>query len=1401
MVAAQASDRWLVEVAHGPDAGRRWGLGVGRSITIGRAEICDRTISGHHLSIGTEWSTGHRPDQAQHRPDQAQPRARPLIRNLSSTNPALLSAPDGPFDVTIPEPGLWTPAPTCQVRIGATTIVVRRTAGSRVQGQTARRRPEQRRAPIRIDRPPLPPIDSSGTDPITVPSVSTTRQPPRLSIAALVLPVLTGLVLALVINPMLAVMAAMSPVLMLGSWIEEKRRARIEKAKGLRSTAEQLQTFERALGQSIRWCTDDLIRRFPTLAELGGFADDADLRLWERRRDHPDAGEVVLGLGTREAGIRLGRTPGVASHARAEDLLSLHRYLLDVPVTIALGPGRTVGVVGTHELAAALVRSMILQTAVMHGPADVRLALFADPTLSTEWCWLATLPHVRTGCDPLMSCSATTVRPVLGDLERSPVWTVMIIDGADMANHPSIRTIVASPPPWLTIIVVAQRIDQIPQRASATIDLQSETAQLVQNPSTPSHVPGTPVIISGASRSRAQRIGEALANCHDGALVDDGSALPPQVRLAELLMINPTDAPPAQGASEEETQWDRLLTSAWSFDDGRLVAPIGVAGTDQVVVDLVADGPHALIAGTTGSGKSEMLRTLVSSLACRHSPERLNFVLIDYKGGAAFTGLEALPHTVGFVTDLDDGLGSRALTCLDAELRRREQMLNDAGADDITSYPHGAAGNEPLPRLIVVIDEFATMLAELPDFVSALISIAQRGRSLGVHLVLATQRPAGAVNDSIRANTNLRLCLRVQTTADSSDVIGSPRSAALDRRFPGRAVLRTGPDEFVTMQTASCTLPRLNNHGLTSPSRHSWADLTDAQLAFRAPTEEIRPQPPSHSANGGPERLTDLEHIVRSAARVFRSMNRRPPRKPWPEPLPPHLPLVISDDGIAHVGLVDRPEQQLRHRLDIATFRSNVILFGAAGSGSSLALGAIACALAAASTADALHLYLVDHGAGVFGGLESIPNVGARIGGNEPERLDRLGRVLTDMIEARRAGSSQAARPHVVVCIDDWAAVRAANDDVLGTALERWYRIFADGPAVGVSAVITADRAQAVPGSALAAFATRFAFRLNDPLDDAMLGIGRSSPPRCHSGRAIDLRDGSLVQFAEIDLDKPPLPATQWRPVSAHGQPQPIELLAQSIRAHTVWELAADQQATERHHQRPPTVTHGLKLTIGIGDTDLGLVGWNLQQGEHLLVTGPSGSGKTNALAVIAVAARSAKPNISIVVCAGDRSALSATLQSLDVTHVAVFDPADIAGIHAAHTVAGPGTLVLVDDAEMCDDTAGSLSRFITVRHRDVWIVAAGRADAFRSSYGHWTVPLRRSRKGLALRPHLEQDGELWATQLPRRQVRGGGRAAVSMPPGRGYLVDDGRTELVQIGSISPIDDGFQGVTTERIAS
>ncbi len=334
--------------------------------------------------------------------------------------------------------------------------------------------------------------------------------------------------------------------------------------------------------------------------------------------------------------------------------------------------------------------------------------------------------------------------------------------------------------------------------------------------------------VDGLAPRVAEAIARSLAPVDDTTAGGAAASVPRSVALVELLdLVDPTPA---------------RIAERWRARAPTRSTPSSAPAADgPFALDLRADGPHALVAGTTGAGKSELLQTLIAALAASHPPDRIAFLLVDYKGGAAFKDCVRLPHTVGMVTDLDEHQVHRALVSLNAELQRREHVLATPARRTCVELERRDPRGAP-PSLVIVIDEFATLAKEVPEFVDGVVDVAQRGRSLGVHLVLATQRPGNAVTENIRANTNLRVALRVAGPAESDDVIGAPDAARLPRSVPGRALARTGPTElqlfqagYVGGRTSSGESARRSRSATSRPAASRPPARRDAP-ATRSPT-------------------------------------------------------------------------------------------------------------------------------------------------------------------------------------------------------------------------------------------------------------------------------------------------------------------------------------------------------------------------------------------------------------------------------------------------------------------------------------------------------------------------------------------------------------------------------------
>jgi DNA segregation ATPase FtsK/SpoIIIE, S-DNA-T family len=1180
----------------------------------------------------------------------------------------------------------------------------------------------------------------------------------KFSLVTAFAPLLLGGVMVIVLhNILFALFMLLSPVMVVGNWLESRRQTGRETRGARRKHAEELERFTTEVSERAGAVITHLRESLPDPAEIVRRATDPSPRLWERRPEHDDFLHLSAGLGHRiiRPPLDSRRTPSTA----AEKVLADRERLRMTPILVDLQGGGVVGIVGPHAATLAAARSLVCQAAVLHGPADLQIAVLTEPERSGEWDWAKWLPHARDasrgGDARLLAADPESVTELTGELmERvasdsrfllAVLDSDALIEGRGAVGRALLRT-----GETVSGIVLARSNERLPAICTTVLELEQGTAEaIMRRPQAGESV--DPLLAAGLSTTTARECALGLARFEDADLQIAGGSLPSEVSLLPLLgMGEPTPA---------------ALTGRWqeAAPHSSLEATFALAEDGPFTLDLVLDGPHGLIAGTTGSGKSELLRSLVAALAASHDPMRLNFVLIDYKGGSAFAECAELPHTVGMVTDLDEQLGARALRSLEAELRYRERVLGEHRAGDLIAYQQliRDAHAPALPRLLVIIDEFATLASELPDFVASLVGIAQRGRSLGVHLLLATQRPSGAVNENIRANANLRICLRVQTPQDSSDVIGSPAAARIGRTQPGRAQIRLGPSELVPIQTALVT-------GATASGPPRAVDVRNFEFAAEnGAGEEQKPE------------RSDLQRLVGVAREAFQSLGHPAPRRPWLAPLAPDIdledllalgpprPLAGERGMVVPLALADDPDAQAQYPVGWNLDSGNLLLYGLGGSGTTTTLATIALALADAVGPDRAHIYVMDFGAGELASLAALAHVGAVTAPPEHERQRRLLKRLRGEVESRRRldSAARADAPQIVVLLDGYSGFASEHDDLAGDATrEALARVWADGPEVGIHMAITGDRAGAVPNAIASLAQQRLVFRLADIPDYAQFGIHRSDVPRFTPGRAVV---GGNAQVIQIARTREPLAAAVSRRTPgegagrAPGGPPPIGVLPQSVPLEAV--LTAARVGHEPWF-----------VPIGIGDERLEPVGFELYQGDHALVAGAPRSGKTTLLLLLAAVVARAHPDFTLIGVAVRPSKLRDCAELERIVTQAADLPALVDELRAD----GGRHLLLVDDAEMVPDEGRALSGLFADPPPELHAVVAGRADGVRA-LGHWTAGVRRSRTGLLLQPDIQTDGGLLGVTLPRRP-------APPVRPGCGYLVQAGGFELVQVANPTP---------------
>jgi S-DNA-T family DNA segregation ATPase FtsK/SpoIIIE len=597
------------------------------------------------------------------------------------------------------------------------------------------------------------------------------------------------------------------------------------------------------------------------------------------------------------------------------------------------------------------------------------------------------------------------------------------------------------------------------------------------------------------------------------------------------------------------------------------------------------------------------------------------------------------------------------------------------------------------------------------------------------------------VSDPIRANTNLRIALRVQEPADSDDVVGRPDAARIGRGQPGRALVRLGPGEVEVVQTALST-------GVAPRGGHGSVEIRPFRFGPQHPS--ATPPPAADTAGA----RTDLDRLVDAAVEAHRGSGRPAPRRPWPDPLPAELDLAdlahrsdgALDAGIAPFALADDPDGQAQRPAGWDPATGNLLLAGIPGSGTSTACASIVLALAARSHPDDLHVHVLDLGAGGLAPLAGLAHVGSVVTAPERERQARLVRALRAELDRRRGDPGPPAdRVRTVLVLDGVGAFRAEWEDSFSGVWEDLQRVFADGPGVGLHTVVAADRAGALPHAMQALVRQRWQFRTGDPLELTALGLQAGAVPDLGPGRAIVAEHVLEVQVARpadgLDAAVARLAATSGQP--ARRPPATVRALPHEVRLADLLPAA--------HLDADPW-----SIPVGVGGEDLGPARLTLHEGEHALVAGPPRSGRTTTLRTVAAVVRATRPEVAIVTVA----------------------PGSVPRAALAEIAGGTGpALVLVDDADLVDDDDRTLAALLASRRPDLHVVVAGRNDALRSQYGHWARAARAGRAAVLLQPDPDLDGDLAGTTLPRRSI-------VALGPGRGYVVCDGAVDVVQIAAL-----------------
>ena len=1128
-------------------------------------------------------------------------------------------------------------------------------------------------------------------------------------------------------------------------------------------------------------------------------------------------------------------------------LLAVHRTQPRLPASIDLRAFDRVELCGPEVQTRALARALVCSAAAFHAPTHLAVAVLCDRDGLAHWDWLKWLPHTLSGRQSDAAGPRRMVTTSLSDLAS--------LLPADLGDRPPYRADDRTPSPHVLLVVDGQELPPgnhpVPPRGRhglTVVDLPRSWDALDDPTGLRLHFEGlatdedsTPVV---AVRLREEPLHADADQC------DLATAEAFARRLATLHTV-PSDQPDGSpGEIRSASDFPDLLglgdveafepAAAWRARPARdrLRVPIGVGEDGSTVhLDLKESaqqgmGPHGLVVGATGSGKSELLRTLVLGLAMTHSPEHLNLVLVDFKGGATFAGMADLPHVSAVITNLAQELTlvDRMQDALSGEMVRRQEVLRRAGnVASVRDYERARAAGEaldPLPSLLIVVDEFSELLSAKPEFIDLFVAIGRLGRSLGLHLLLASQRLEEGRLRGLESHLSYRIGLRTFSAAESRSALGVPDAYELPP-VPGLGYLKTDQSTLLRF-TAACvsgpppTRGPARRSGGTTPSIVPFS-VAEVRLPTQVDLVDEPPDPPEAAAQHGS--VLDLA-VARMAGRGPEAHRVWLPPLDVPDTLDRLMPDLDEDPGLGLVsptwrtagglvvplGTVDRPSEQRRDTFTatLSGATGHVAIVGGPRSGKSTLLRTLIASLALTTTPLESQFYVLDFGGGALlpmAGLPHVAGVGTRA---EPDVVRRVLAELHTIVDRREAyfraqridsietyrsrrsaGQADDGYGDVFLVVDGWATLRADFDDV---ELEL-QQLASRGLTFGLHLLVGATRWADFRSAMRDVFGTRLELRLGDPMDSeidrrtaALVPPGRPGrglvPGRLHHLAALPRIDGraDAESLGDGVDDLVRRVASAWT-----GPPGPkLRLLPDRVDLDEVRKQAA-------HRGLPPG-----QLLVGVDEKELAPVGLQPDLEPHLLVFGDGGSGKSTVLrSYLREVVRTRTPQRAQIVVVDYRRALlgevpegqlllyltSATQALPALRDLAAYLEGRLPGpdvtpdqLRSRSWWTGAEVFVVVDDYDLVATPQGSpvqpLQPLMAQAHdTGLHVVVARRSGgASRAVY----EPVLQSMRDLAM-PALLLSGS------PDEGPLVGGVRPTPAPPGRGRLVTRDRgVEVVQ---------------------